>query len=192
MALSHMQMSTLERAEPSVSHTAIAAVLARTDLSMGERLVALSLASFANRDERAFPGNAAAAARAGLGRSRYLEAREQLVARGLVAIEEAGRGRGQATTLTACSRSPARGGTARSTRAYWSTCSAAARSVGPRGCCSRRLPRSPTSRARSTSCRPTTSAAPQAWRTAPTAARAPLCSPPARSSSSMTVAGAVA
>ena len=82
-----------------MSHTAIAAVLARTDLSTGERLVALSLASFANREDRAFPGNAAAAARAGLGRSRYLEAREQLVARGLLAIESAGRGRGQATTL---------------------------------------------------------------------------------------------
>jgi hypothetical protein len=84
-----------------VSHRAIAAVLARTDLAMGERLVALSLASFANREEPAFPRNAAAAARAGLGRSRYLEAREQLVARGLVAIEEAGRGRSQATTLIA-------------------------------------------------------------------------------------------
>ncbi len=84
-----------------MSHTAIAAVLARTDLSIGERLVALSLASFANREERAFPGNAAAASRAGLGRSRYLDARGQLVARGLVAIEEAGRGRGQATTLIA-------------------------------------------------------------------------------------------
>ena len=84
-----------------MSHTAIAAVLARTDLSMGERLVALSLASFTNREERAFPGNAAAAARAGLGRSRYLEAREQLVSRRLVAIEETGRGRGQATTLIA-------------------------------------------------------------------------------------------
>ena len=84
-----------------MSHTAIAAVLARTDLAMGERLVALSLASFANRDDRAFPGNAAAAARAGLGRSRYLEARDQLVARGLIAIESAGRGRGQTTTLTA-------------------------------------------------------------------------------------------
>jgi hypothetical protein len=82
-----------------VSHRAIAAVLARTDLAMGERLVALSLASFANRENRAFPGNAAAAARAGLGRSRYLEARDQLVARGLVAVESAGRGRGQATTL---------------------------------------------------------------------------------------------
>jgi hypothetical protein len=84
-----------------VSHRAIAAVLAHTDLSMGERLVALSLASFTNREERAFPRNAAAAARASLSRSRYLEAREQLVARRLVAIEEAGRGRGQATTLIA-------------------------------------------------------------------------------------------
>jgi DnaA N-terminal domain len=84
-----------------MSHRAIAAVLARTDLAMGERLVALSLASFANREDRAFPGNAAAAARAGLGRSRYLEARDQLVARVLVAIEEVGRGRGRATTLIA-------------------------------------------------------------------------------------------
>lgn len=82
-----------------MSHRAIAAVLARTDLAMGERLVALSLASFANRDDRAFPGNAAAAARAGLGRSRYVEARDQLVARGLVAIESTGRGRGRSTTL---------------------------------------------------------------------------------------------
>jgi hypothetical protein len=83
-----------------MSHTAIAAVLARDDLSIGERLAALSLASFANREHRAWPGNAAAAARAGLSRSRYLEAREQLLARGLIAVEEAGRGRGQTTTLT--------------------------------------------------------------------------------------------
>ncbi len=82
-----------------MSHTAIAAVLARTDLSAGERLVALSLASFANREERAWPGNPAAAARAGLSRSRYLQAREQLVARGLLAVEDRGRGRGQATTM---------------------------------------------------------------------------------------------
>ncbi|MHB8657689.1 MAG: DnaA N-terminal domain-containing protein [Solirubrobacteraceae bacterium] len=83
-----------------MSHTAIAAVLARDDLSIGERLAALSLASYANREHRAFPGNAAAAARAGLSRSRYLEAREQLLARSLIAVEEAGRGRGQTTTLT--------------------------------------------------------------------------------------------
>jgi hypothetical protein len=44
-----------------VSHTAIAAVLARADLATGGRLVALSLASFANREDRAFPGSGAAA-----------------------------------------------------------------------------------------------------------------------------------
>ena len=82
-----------------MSHSAIAAVLARADLSAGERLAALSLASFANREQRAWPGNPAAAARGGLGRSRYLQAREQLVARGLLQIEDRGRGRGQATTM---------------------------------------------------------------------------------------------
>ena len=60
--------------EVEVSYAAIAAVLARHDLSAGERLVAWSLASFANRDQRAWPGIPAAAARAGLSRSRYLEA----------------------------------------------------------------------------------------------------------------------
>jgi hypothetical protein len=82
-----------------MSHAAIAAVLARVDLSAGERLAALSLASFANSEQRAWPGNPAAAARAGLCRSRYLQAREQLVARGLLELEDRGRGRGQATTL---------------------------------------------------------------------------------------------
>ena len=82
-----------------MSHAAIAAVLARIDLSAGERLAALSLASFANSEQRAWPGNPAAAARAGLCRSRYLQAREQLVARGLLELEDRGRGRGQATTL---------------------------------------------------------------------------------------------
>jgi len=82
-----------------VSHTAIAAVLARADLSTGERLAALSLASFADGEQRAWPGNPAAAARAGLCRSRYLQAREQLVARGLLELQDRGRGRGQATTI---------------------------------------------------------------------------------------------
>jgi hypothetical protein len=36
-----------------MSRQAIAAVLARTDLASGERLVALSLASFAGREYRA-------------------------------------------------------------------------------------------------------------------------------------------
>ena len=48
-----------------MSHAAIAPVLARHDLSAGERLVAWSLASFANRDQRAWPGIPAATARAG-------------------------------------------------------------------------------------------------------------------------------
>ena len=148
MAPSHIQLSAYERAEASVSHTAIAAVLARTDLAMGERLVALSLASFANRDDRAFPGNAAAAARAGLGRSRYLEARDQLVARGLVAIESAGRGRGQSTTLISPVREVRSVVGRRDQRApARAACSATARPAGPRGCCSRRWPPSPTSRA---------------------------------------------
>ena len=63
-----------------MSRQAIAAVLARTDLASGERLVALSLASFAGRENRAWPGAPAASARAGLSRSRYQQAREQLVA----------------------------------------------------------------------------------------------------------------
>jgi hypothetical protein len=82
-----------------VSHAAIAAVLARRDLSAGERLVAWSLASFANRDQRAWPGIPVASARAGLSRSRYLELRDQLVRRGLLEIETPGVGRGHASAI---------------------------------------------------------------------------------------------
>jgi hypothetical protein len=78
---------------------AIAAVLAREELSCGERLVAFSLASFADRKNRARPGTPAAAGRAGLARSRFLEARDRLVRRGLVVVEEAASGRGRASTL---------------------------------------------------------------------------------------------
>ena len=70
-----------------MSRQAIAAVLARTDLASGERLVALSLASFAGRENRAWPGAPAASARAGLSRSRYQQAREKLVTRGLLGVE---------------------------------------------------------------------------------------------------------
>jgi hypothetical protein len=82
-----------------VSRQAIAAGLARGDLAAGERLVAFSLASFADRENRAWPGAPAAAARAGLRRSRYLEVREQLVRRGLIVVEEAATGRGRSSTL---------------------------------------------------------------------------------------------
>ncbi len=83
-----------------MSRQAIAAVLARDDLASGERLVALSLASFAGRENRAWPGAPAASARAGLSRSRYQQAREQLITRGLVAVDERATGRGRASTVT--------------------------------------------------------------------------------------------
>jgi hypothetical protein len=83
-----------------MSRQAVAAALARHDLVSGERLVALALASFAGSDNRAWPGTPAAAARAGLRRSRYLEARDQLVARGLIVVEERGSGRGRSSTVS--------------------------------------------------------------------------------------------
>ena len=82
-----------------MSRPAIAAALAREDLAGGERLVAFSLASFAGRDGRAWPGAPAAAARAGLSRSRYLYGRDQLARRGLIVIEEMASGRGRASTV---------------------------------------------------------------------------------------------
>jgi hypothetical protein len=86
--------------EGAVSYTAIAAVLGRADLSGGERLAALSLASFADRNERARVGTAVAAVRAGMSASGFLEARERLEARGLMVVEELGRGRGRASTVS--------------------------------------------------------------------------------------------
>jgi hypothetical protein len=82
-----------------MSRMAIAAALARTDLPAGERLAAFSLASFADRHNRARPGTPAAAARAGMARSAFLEARERLVRGGLVVVEVAASGRGRASTL---------------------------------------------------------------------------------------------
>jgi hypothetical protein len=82
-----------------VSYTAVAAALGLGDISPSERLVAFSLASYANRDNIAFPGNPAAAARAGLSRSRYLHARDQLVRRGLISIIDGGGGRGRSATI---------------------------------------------------------------------------------------------
>jgi hypothetical protein len=82
-----------------MSREAIAAALRREDLSCGERLVAFSLASFADREDRARPGTPAAAGRAGLARNRFLEARDRLVRRGLLIVEQAATGRGRASTL---------------------------------------------------------------------------------------------
>jgi antibiotic biosynthesis monooxygenase len=85
--------------EAVVSRAAIAAVIARGDLASGERLVAFSLASFGGRDNRAWPGTPAAAARAGLSRSRYLQTREALARRRLIVVDERAAGRGRASTI---------------------------------------------------------------------------------------------
>ena len=82
-----------------MSRQAIAAALARDDLSAGERLVVFSLASFADRDSRARPGTPAAAWRAGLEKSWFLEARDALERQGLVVVEQTAAGRGRASTL---------------------------------------------------------------------------------------------
>ena len=83
-----------------MSREAIAAALARDDLSVGERLVTFSLASFADRDCLARPGTPAAAGRAGLSKSRFLEARNGLVGRGLVVVERPATGRGRACMIS--------------------------------------------------------------------------------------------
>lgn len=58
-----------------MSYRAIAATLELREVSTGERLVAFSLASYANSDRQAWPNIEVAAARTGLARSRYLAAR---------------------------------------------------------------------------------------------------------------------
>jgi hypothetical protein len=84
----------------AVSHAALAAVLRLEDVSAGERLAAFSLASFANREHRAWPGTPVAAARAGLSRSQYLAARDGLARRGLVEVDEPGGGRGRSAVVS--------------------------------------------------------------------------------------------
>ncbi len=83
-----------------MSHVSIGAALALDpSVSAGERLAAFSLASFANREQRAWPGTRVAATRAGLSRSQYLAARDGLVRRGLVVVEAAGGGRGNSPVI---------------------------------------------------------------------------------------------
>ena len=89
----------LRQGPRAMSHVAIAAALALEDVSAGERLAAFSLASFANREHRAWPETRLAAVRAGLSRSQYLAAREGLRKRGLVAVEESGGGRGHSPVV---------------------------------------------------------------------------------------------
>lgn len=83
----------------AMSHESIAATFALEGLSIGERLVAYSLASFANGEHQAWPGTSSAAARAGLSRSQYLAARRGLERRGLVEVVAAGGGRGRSSVV---------------------------------------------------------------------------------------------
>jgi DnaA N-terminal domain len=83
-----------------MSYRTIAAALALEDVSIGERLVAFSLASYADAEHQTFVGNPAAAARTGLSRSQYLAAREQLEGRELISVAAEGGGRGRSSTLT--------------------------------------------------------------------------------------------
>ena len=128
----------------AMSHVAIAAALALENVSAGERLAAFSLASFANREHRAWPGTRVAAARAGLSRSQYLAARGGLEKRGLVAVEESGVGRGHSPVVAVQFAQQDRGVRQRSTHRCSRRRSATAARKGPRGCCWRRWRRSPT------------------------------------------------
>jgi hypothetical protein len=82
-----------------MSHAAIAAALTLDGISTPERLVAFSMASYANREHRAWPSAAAAAARAGMSRGRFLAARDGLVRAGMLVIEESRGGRGRSSTV---------------------------------------------------------------------------------------------
>jgi hypothetical protein len=93
-------LSVVVRLELQMSYRTIAAALALEEVSIGERLVGFSLASYADGEHQTFVGNPAAAARAGLSRSQYLAAREQLERRGLISVAVEGGGRGRSSTLT--------------------------------------------------------------------------------------------
>jgi hypothetical protein len=82
-----------------MSYASIAAALALSDVNTGERLAALSLASFANREQLAWPGHRLAAVRAGLSPRSFLTARAGLERRGLIVVQEAGGGRGNAAVI---------------------------------------------------------------------------------------------
>ncbi len=83
----------------AMSHRTIAAALALEGVSVGERLAVFSLASFANREHRAWPGARVATARAGLSRTQYLAACAQLSTRGLIDREHQGDGVAGATVM---------------------------------------------------------------------------------------------
>lgn len=160
----------------AMSHAAIAAVLALEDLAVGERLAAFSLASFANREQRAWPGTRLAAARAGLSRSQYLVSREGLVGRRLVVVEGSGRGRGQSPSLSLRFASAGPWFEADVNAELVESVLSHSRTRGSAR--APRWPRSLTRADRCRRCRPRRSAMRRGWPTAPTVARGRRCCPP--------------
>ncbi len=167
-----------------MSRDAIAAVLARDDLACGERLAAFSLASFAGREHRAWPGAATAAQRAGLSRSRYLQARDRLARRGLVLVEAEASGRGRSSTLVMALAQTGPWWEGRSTSICSRRSSAPARRRVSLACCWRRWRCSPTRMALSGTSQPSRSARRPALRRRATSARSRSCWRPERSCSS--------
>jgi hypothetical protein len=165
----------------ALSYRAIAAALALEDVSVGERLVAYSLASYAGRDHLAWPAARTAAVRAGLSRRQYLAARAVLVERGLVIVEEvAGRPAGS-TVVRLRFAEDGLSIERESTRGCSRRCLPRRRSRAARGRCSRRSRRwrMRTGASRASAAR--RSAKPADCQTAPTAAHAANCSKARRS-----------
>ena len=164
-------MHRLESGVWWMSRQAIAAVLVRDDLASGERLVALSLASFAGRENRAWPGAPAACARARLSRSRYPGA-ERLVARGLVAMDERATGRGRASTVSLLFADAGPWWEGDINVELFESVLVFSRRAGLSACCSRRWLRSPMSEARSGTCRQSSCAPQRESRIGPTGVHA--------------------
>ena len=160
-----------------MSRAAIAASLARHELSAGERLVAFSLASFADRDGRARPGTPAAAGRAGLKRSWFLEARELLERRGLVVVEQAATGRGRASTLWLPFAETGPWWEGEINAGLFEALLGYSRAQGAAGCCSPPWRRWPTSSVSSRASRRGSYARRRACRIRPTVGRVPRCLP---------------
>ena len=164
-----------------MSRQAIAAVLARSGLASGERLVALSLASFADRENRAWPGAPAALGPrrvepkplpAGAGTTRDARPAGRRRAGNRPWTSEHGDPRVRRRRSVVGRRHQRRAGRARARLQP--------RPAGPSACCWPRWPPSPTSTAPCVISPPSSSAQRRASRTAPIGARARRCSPPAQ------------
>jgi hypothetical protein len=90
------------------------------------------------------PGAPAAAARAGLSRSRYLHDRDRLVGRGLIEVEERASGRGRSSTVALRFADEGPWWEGEINAKLFEAVLSRTRLRGPRGWCSRRWPRSPT------------------------------------------------